>query len=99
MKVRKHPNIPDSVFASYEPGGHSFSPSLFWEYDESTFVPSEHKEIVVARVAERGRLNDFFAAFDACGGIDGFREVYRNLKKVDPYGKEFICLALNIKRD
>ncbi|MGM9735324.1 MAG: DUF6922 domain-containing protein [Candidatus Cryptobacteroides sp.] len=92
-------NIPDSIFASYVPGNSRFSPALFWEYDMKTFCPSEHKEIVVARVAERGRLNDFFAAFDACGGIDGFRETYRNLKEVDPYGKKFICLALNIKRD
>lgn len=99
MKAYIPADMPDSVFASYEPGKHMFSPALFWEYDKESFVPSEHKEIVVSRVAERGRLNDYFAAFDTCGGIDGFRNVYRNLKKVDKYSRNFICHALNITRD
>lgn len=92
-------SYPDSVFALYEPNKANFSESLFWEYDMEKFVPSEHKDIVVSRVAERGRLNDYFAAFDACGGIDGFKEVYMGLKKPNEYSMNFICAALDINRE
>ena len=97
LEVTESP-FPDSVFSLYEPNKSHFSDSLFWEYDNETFIPSEHKEIVVSRVAERGRLNDYFAAFDACGGIDGFKKVYISLKKPNKYSANFICTALNIKQ-
>lgn len=87
----------DSIFSSYKPGESKFSPALFWEYDPKTFVPSEHKEIVIRRVLERGRLNDYFAAFDACGGIEGFKQVYLSLKHKDKYTENFIRLTLGIE--
>ena len=92
-------SYPDSVFSLYEPNKSNFSDSLFWEYEKNTFIPSEHKEIVVSRVAERGRLNDYYAAFDACGGIDGFKDVYIKLRKPYKYSMNFICTALNIKKE
>lgn len=88
-----------SVFSQYVPNKYHFSESLFWEYDQDTFLPSEHKEIVVSRVVERGRLNDYFAAFDACGGIEGFKQVYKKLKHPDKYSLNFICNALDIDKE
>lgn len=89
----------NSIFAEYQPHKSTFSESLFWEYDKNSFIPSEHKEIVVSRVIDRGRINDYFAAFDACGGIDGFKETYKKLKKTNKYSRNFICNALNIKKE
>lgn len=99
MAIDEKIDIPNSVFAEYVPNKYHFSDSLFWEYDKNTFIPSEHKKIVVSRVVERGRLNDYFAAFDACGGIEGFKKVYMSLEHPNKYSINFICIALNIKKE
>jgi len=92
------PSFSDTIFSSYIPQRNSFESALFWEYDPKTFNPSEHKELVVGRVLERGTLNDYFAAFDACGGIDNFKETVKNLKDIDKYSVNFICLTLGINK-
>lgn len=99
MASNKMNSAGGSVFSAYKPGGNIFSESLFWEYDKNTFIPSEHRKIVVSRVIERGRLNDYFAAFDACGGVEGFKQVYMSLKHPDKYSINFICAALHIKKE
>jgi len=92
------PPFSGTVFSSYVPQKNSFESALFWEYDQKTFNPSEHKELVVSRVLERGTLNDYFAAFDVCGGIDNFKETVKNLKVIDKYSVNFICLTLGINK-
>jgi len=92
------PSFSGTIFSSYVPQKNNFESSLFWEYDKKTFNPSEHKELVVGRVLERGTLNDYFAAFDACGGIDNFKETVKSLKNIDKYSVNFICLTLGINK-
>lgn len=85
-----------SIFSTYQPGESKFSPALFWEYDKDNFIPSEHKELVVRRVVERGRLNDYFAAFDVCGGIEEFKQIYLNLRNPDKFSKNFLRISLGL---
>ena len=60
-------------------GDFSISPSLLWEYDLSHFDWWKSRKIVVQRVIERGWLKDFYAAFNMYGGIEGFREIIKEV--------------------
>ena len=76
-----------SIFSTYQPGESKFSPALFWEYDKDNFIPSEHKELVVRRVVERGRLNDYF---------EEFKQIYLNLRNPDNFSKNFLRISLGL---
>ncbi len=51
------------IFESYKPGGHTFNKSLLWEYDVEDIDFQKCRRLVVSRVIELGRLEDFYAAF------------------------------------
>lgn len=58
------------LFDSYEhnKGKYRISPILLGEYDLRRFDWQRNCHIVVQRVIERGRVEDYFAAFDLYGG-------------------------------
>lgn len=62
----------------------TLSPSLLWDYDLSCFDWWKSRKIVVQRVVERGWLSDYFAAFDLYGGIEGFRQIVKELPHLSP---------------
>lgn len=68
-----------TIFDDYDAHGQcQLSPSLLWDQDLSTFDWHRGRGLVVQRVIERGRLHDYFAAFQMYGGIDGFRQIIRD---------------------
>ncbi len=77
----------------------SVSPSLLWEYDLSDFDWWKSRKIVVQRILERGWLKDFYAAFNMYGGIEGFREIVKEVPYLSPRDINFVCIAFNLKKE
>ena len=80
-------------------GDSSISPSLLWEYDLSHFDWWKSRKIVVQRVIERGWLKDFYAAFNLYGGIEGFREIIKELPSLSPRDMNFVCIVFNLEKE
>ena len=80
-----------TIFDEYKTytGEVSISPSLLWEYDLSCFDWWKSRKIVVQRIIERGWLKDFYAAFKLYGGIEGFREIIKEVPSLSPTRYEF----------
>ena len=90
-----------TIFDEYNShkGEYAISPSLLWEYDLSHFNWWKSRKIVVQRVLERGWLNDFFAAFDLYGGIEGFRAIIKEIPHLAPREMNFACAAFDLKKE
>lgn len=54
--------------------------SLFWEYDMSRFDWDKMRTLVVQRVIERGRKDDFFAILNRYG-VEGVKESTRKFRQ------------------
>lgn len=78
---------------------YSISPSLLWEYDLSHFDWWKSRKIVVQRILERGWLKDYYAAFHLYGGIEGFREIIKEIPYLSPKDMNFACIAFNLKKE
>lgn len=57
--------------------------SLLWEYDLSRFDWQAMRLIVVQRVVERGRMEDFYALLNMYG-IEGVRESIKEIPVMSP---------------
>lgn len=90
-----------TVFDEYEKykGVYSLSPTLLWEYDLTQFDWWKSRKVVVARVIERGWLKDYFAAFDLYGGMEGFRQIIKELPHLSPIDMNFVCIAFGLKKE
>lgn len=53
---------------------------------------------MVQRILERGWLKDFYAAFNIYGGIEGFREIVKDVPYLSPRDINFVCIAFNLKK-
>lgn len=87
-------------FLTYTPGGHTLNMDLFWEYDINKFVPKKEPAIVVNRVVTMGSLEDWYAAFDMFGGIEGFAKLAKKYAiDLDDKDLHFMCSSLNLKKE
>ena len=59
----------------------------------------QSRKIVVQRVIERGWLKDFYAAFNLYGGIEGFREIIKELPSLSPRDMNFVCIVFNLEKE
>lgn len=80
-------------------GDASVSPSLLWEYDLSRFDWWRMRKVVVQRIIERGWLNDFYAAFRLYGGIEGFREIIKEVPILSSRDMNFVCIVFDLKKE
>ena len=88
------------IFDSYQPGGHHFNKALLWEYDTDHIDFQKCRRLVATRVMEMGRLEDFYAAFDLYGGIDGFAKIAKEeVTGLDDRTLNFMCHAFNLKKE
>ena len=72
-------------------------PSLLWEYDMSDFDWQAMRDIVVQRVLERGRKDDYYAMLNMYG-LDGVREALRNVPYMNDKDMNFACHTFNLKK-
>lgn len=77
----------------------SISPSLLWEYDLSSFDWERSRRLVVQRVIERGRLEDFVGAINRYGGIEAFRETIKEVPHLSDKDIAFVCTYFNLNKD
>jgi len=61
---------PDAKIPSY----------LLWDMDLTKFDWEKGKDIVVERVIERGRMDDFYTLFQMYGGVEGVREIAKTIR-------------------
>ena len=73
-------------------------PSLLWEYDMSDFDWQAMRDIVVQRVLERGRKDDYYAMLNMYG-LDGVREALRNVPYMNDKDMNFACHTFNLKKE
>lgn len=74
------------------------SKTLLWDYDLTQFDWQRSRKVVVQRVIERGWLRDYFAAFDLYGGIEGFREIIKEVPTLSAQDMNFVCTAFGLKK-
>lgn len=87
------------VFDKYTPGEHKINPALLWDCDMATFDWNHSRVLVVQRVVERGNPTDFYAAFDMYGGIDGVKEIVKQIPYLNPIDIHFVCTFFNLKKE
>lgn len=83
----------------YKFGGHKINHSLLWEYDMEVFDWQNSKTIVAQRVIELGTPEDFYAAFDLYGGIEGFRDIIKTIPYLSDIDINFVCIIFKLKRE
>lgn len=90
-----------TIFDEYKTysGELTISPSLLWEYDLSHFDWWKSRKIVVQRVIDRGWLKDYFAAFKLYNGIDGFREIIKEVPSLSSRDINFVCIVFGLKKE
>ena len=53
---------------------------LLWDQKMKGFDWQKNKQIVVERVIERGREQDFYTIFRMYGGVEGVREIVKTIR-------------------
>lgn len=87
-------------FDKYIPGKRKLNLNLLWDYDTNNINPNEIKRLIITRIIKIGKLEDFYAAFDTYGGLEGVTEIVK--KEVSGLTKKelnFICFAFNLKKE
>lgn len=72
--------------------------TLLWDVNYDTFDFQKGRRLVVSRILERGYLEDFFAAFNLYGGVEGFKEVIKELPHLTPRDIAFATKVFGIKK-
>ena len=72
-------------------------PSLLWEYDMADFDWQKMRNIVVQRVLERGRKDDYYAMLNLYG-LQGVREALKQVPYMNDKDMNFACVAFNLKK-
>jgi len=74
--------------------------AILWDYDLSSFDWTAMRRIVVQRVIERGREEDYLAIFHLYGGIEGVRQIIMNeVPWLSPKDMSFVCRIFDLKKE
>lgn len=73
-------------------------PTLFWEYNLSHFDWDKMRVLVVQRVVERGRIEDFYALLNMYG-VDGVKEAIKEIPTLNPKDMSFVCAVFDLKKE
>ncbi|MPM38549.1 hypothetical protein SDC9_85178 [bioreactor metagenome] len=79
--------------------GLSVSKRLLWEYEPSKVDWFRMRHIVVTRIIERGRMEDFYAAIRLYGGMENFRQIIREVPFLTDRDMDFVCKIFDLKKD
>jgi hypothetical protein len=76
---------------------------LLWDVNTSKMTDEDWqwmKLFVVTRVVEFGQVNDYYAIFRLYGGIEGVREIIKQIRTVlDPKDEAFVRTVFNLKKE
>ena len=74
---------------------------LFWEYtinDESDWNNIlKNKRLVVKRVIELGRIEDFYAIFNLYGGVENVKSIIKEIEFLNKKDMNFVSVIFKIK--
>ena len=73
-------------------------PTLFWEYDLSRMDWEKMRTLVVQRVIERGRMDDFYAILNMYG-LEGVKEAIMDIPTLNPKDLSFVCSVFDLKKE
>jgi hypothetical protein len=71
--------------------------SLLWEYDLGQFDWQAMRNIVVQRVIERGRPDDYYAILNKYG-LNGVKEAIVQIPYLNPRDISFVCSVFGINK-
>ena len=71
--------------------------SLFWEYEPEDIDWIAMRTLVLQRVIERGRMDDFYAALNLYG-LNGFKEGIKNIPYLNAKDIAFVCTVFGVKK-
>lgn|SRR5574344_147157 len=76
------------------------SPTLLWEYDTTSpqWDWNHMSVLVVQRVIELGRMDDYYAMFQRYGGFDEVRKIVTKIPKLSPIDANWVCCLFNFKK-
>lgn len=72
--------------------------TLLWEYDLDKFDWQNMRTLVVQRVVERGRMDDFYAVLNLYG-LQGVKEAIKQIPYLNPKDLSFVCSVFNLKKE
>src|SRR5665647_349098 len=72
--------------------------TLLWEYDMEQFDWQNMRTVVVQRVIERGRMQDFYAILNLYG-LKGVKEAIKSIPYLNPKDQTFVCNIFGIKKE
>lgn len=72
--------------------------SLFWEYEFDKINWQEMKVVIVHRVIERGRMDDFYAIINLYG-IEGVKETIKEIPYLNSKDMAFVSSVFEIKKE
>jgi len=72
--------------------------SLLWEYETEKINWQQMRNIVVQRVIERGRMNDFYAILNRYG-IKGVKEAIKQIPYLNNKDLAFVCSVFELNKE
>ena len=72
--------------------------SLLWEYDMERFNWDDMRNLVVQRVIERGRMDDFYAILNRYEP-SGVKQAISQIPYLNPRDLSFVCSVFNLKKE
>jgi len=72
--------------------------TLLWEYDLDRFNWDNMRTLVVQRVVERGRMDDFYAILNLYG-LKGVQDAIKQISYLNPKDISFVCSVFNLKKE
>ncbi len=72
--------------------------SLFWEYDFEKIDWQQMRNLVVQRVIERGRMDDFYAMLNLYGP-EGVKQAIKQLPFLNEKDLSFVCNIFEIQKE
>lgn len=75
------------------------SKRLLWEYDLSDFPWFEMRTLVMRRIIEIGRIEDFYSAIRMYGGINSVKEIIKDIPYLSVKDMTFVCSVFDLKKE
>lgn len=73
---------------------------LLWEFNvDDDFEWQNMKHLVVQRVIEQGKKEDFYALFNLYGGIEGVKNIIKELDFLSKKDMNFVSIIFNIRKE
>lgn len=72
--------------------------SLLWEYRKEDVDYGKMKSIIVQRVIERGRMDDFYAILNIYGENE-IQKIIKNIPYLNDIDIAFVCAVFDLKKE